>query len=770
MRRRDVIGLAAGLAAVGEVRSEVRGERVEGIGATMEIAWDRWGIPHINAESQEDAFFGQGYAAASMRLWQMDLARRRSLGRLAVAFGAEFVPFDIAARTVAFRGDVEAEWRHQDPRVRPLARAWTRGVNARIAAVAADPALLPPEFAALGMRPETWDENDLIRMRDSSAPNLRAEMRRAVLAAQGALALDGLAAPLDPPIALHVPEGLDCAKLHPSQLALLNRLTAPLPFARAQRQGDAGWADPDARQGSNAWVIAPWRSGTGRAILANDPHLAVSVPGPRFITHLRAPGLDAIGAGPATRPGFQFGHNDRIAFGRTDFQIDQEDLYVLELNDDGSAYRGPEGWLPIARVEERIEVRGGAAAVAQVATTALGPVVFEDRAARHALVARSALREPGPSVALEYVAVVLARNWDEYRAAIRTAAWGSNYMYADVDGNIGWQTGGRVPRRVGHDGLMPVPAASRARWDGFLGQEEMVSRFNPSEGWIATANQMPFPPGWPEAQVTSREWIPDDRYRRIATVLGNRERIGLEESLALQRDTVSLRAEALRPVMAALGGEAAVVLRGWDGRVEAGSEAAALFELWWSDMAAAVRQAMVPERLREAIPLVHPHVVLALVRGEAFAGVEGRLADRLGLAQAALDRAAESLASRPEGARRWGDLHRLELRHSLSALVPGADVTSAGLGIGGSGGDGATVMARWWAGPAATQVSGGASFAAVIDVGNWDAARAINLPGQSGDPRSRHYSDLAAMWVAGETFALRVRGIEAEGVVRLFLK
>jgi penicillin amidase len=191
--------------------------------------------------------------------------------------------------------------------------------------------------------------------------------------------------------------------------------------------------------------------------------------------------------------------------------------------------------------------------------------------------------------------------------------------------------------------------------------------------------------------------------------------------------------------------------------VDADSEEAALFELWSAEMAIAVRDAMVPAALREAIPVVHPHVVLALVLGE-----DKRLADRTGLAQAALDRAAALLAVRPAGRRRWGDLHRLELRHTLSALIPGADISA-----GGSGGDGSTVMARWWAGLHATQVSGGASFAAVIDLGRWEAARGINLPGQSGDPRSRHYGDLAPLWIEGRSMSLAVDGIEASEVVRL---
>ncbi|NDG49117.1 MAG: penicillin acylase family protein, partial [Rhodospirillales bacterium] len=161
--------------------------QVQGLTAPVEIITDRWGIPHINAESQEDAFFGQGYAAATARLWQLDVTRRRQLGRLAEAFGPDFLPFDEASRHVVFRGDVAAEWPRQSPRAHALAQAWVAGINARVAEVLADPGLLPPEFLAMDTQPEPWHVDDLIRMRWGAGPNIRNEMRRALLACQGLL-------------------------------------------------------------------------------------------------------------------------------------------------------------------------------------------------------------------------------------------------------------------------------------------------------------------------------------------------------------------------------------------------------------------------------------------------------------------------------------------------------------------------------------------------------------------------------------------------------
>ncbi len=729
--------------------------QVQGIAAPVEIVTDRWGMPHITAASQADAFFGQGYAAASNRLWQMDIARRRMLGRMAVAFGAEYLPLDQAARTLLFRGDLQAEWAVQYPPAVPLARAWVAGVNARIAEVLANPALLPPEFVAMEMRPEPWAADDLMLMRRSGPPNVRGEMRRAVLACAGALELDGLAQKLEPPHPLVVPAGLDPCALRPEMLAVLERNAGPAPWPRTRRAGALGPAgtalalvdDLDSQQGSNAWVVSPARTGTGRALLATDPHLPVSVPGPQFLVHLKAPGLDAIGSGWVFRPGTQGGHNDRVARGRTDFQMDQEDLVLLELDAAGTAYRVPGGWAPITRSTERIAVRDAAPAELAVAGTPLGPVIHEDRAARRALVLRSAQLQSGPSTALEYIGVTIARNWAEHQAALRFVSWGSNYFYADVEGNIGWQTGGRMPRRRGHDGLLPVPAAGGFGWDGFLPLEEMVGEFNPPRGWIGSGNQMPFPEGWPDARRTSWEWIPDDRYRRLSEVLAVQVPHAQAEALALQQDVVSLRARALLPVLASLPDPPAeaALLRAWDTRMEADSEAAALFAFWWSELAGAVRLAMVPEPLRAALPSLHPQVMLALATGE-----DPRLGERrLPLVSQALHAAATRWRALPAAERRWGDQHRVELRHALGGLLPDANVLG-----GRSGGDGATLMARWWVSAARPQTTGGASYRMVVELGDWERARASNLPGQSGDPRSPHYADLYGMWVAGETFPL----------------
>jgi penicillin amidase len=768
MRRRGLLKGAAVLAgAMRAVPAFAASDMaMQGLSAPVEIVTDRHGIPHITAQTIPDAFFGQGYAAATHRLWQMDLSRRRGLGRLAAAFGPDFVPFDIAARTMLFRGDLAAEWQALDPRVPPILRAFVAGINARIREIGDNPALLPPEFAGLGAHPEEWAPEDLLRARYGGGRNVEAEFRRARLACRGILGADAITQTLQPPWTLAVPEGLDPCALHADDLALYHRLGARLPFGRAMQHAGLGLPEIDSAQGSNAWVVAPERSATGRAILANDPHLPFSVPGPRFITHLRAPGLDAIGAGPASRPGFQFGHTDRIAFGRTDFRIDQEDLYVLRLNEDATAYRAAAGWQPVSRFAETIEVRGSAPVTVTIGTTPLGPIIAEGPGRGLALRAASML--PGPPVGLEYVLVPLSTDWASYRRAISAAVWGSNYMYADTSGNIGWQTGGRAPRRTRHDGLMPVPAEGDYPWDGLIPIDELPGEYNPERGWIASANQMPFPPDYPIAERrVGFEWISDDRYRRICNVLATEPKHALADSVALQHDTFSLRAAALRPLLARVEAAdlagAVAMLHAWDGRVDAGSTAAALYEFWSAELQVAMAERLIPAAARGLITSVDPHVVRDLLLApDARLGADP-VAARDAIVAAALRAALYQVAGRD-----WGRIHTVDLHHSLSAAMPGLRSDVTGLG---SGGDGTTVMARWWASIANPNTSGGAMFAAVVDVGNWDATQAVIAPGQSGDPRSPHYADGYGPWLAGEYFALPFgrAAVEAAAETRLTL-
>ena len=472
-RRSFLLGSAATVALLPAARlgAEVPVVRREvvapGLSANVEIIDDPWGVPHIRARSIPDAFFGQGYAVARDRLFQIDLSHRRELGRLAEAFGPAFAEHDAAARLFLFRGDLDAELARVPANILACARAYVAGINARIDEVLADPALLPLEYRILGVSPLKWDVREMVLARGEGFGSVDDEVRRARLAAMGLLELDAIIAPLHPAWPLTVPEGLDAAAISEADLGVLN--LGGLPFGSlVPADSSAAAAEARANAGSNAWTIGPGRTATGRPILANDPHLGIGSFDPRHVAHLTAPGLDVIGGGAPGLPGIMQGHTDHFAFGRTNFHIDQDDLFVLELHpDDPERYRHGDGWRPFERVEVSIPVKGAAPRAATLRYAAQGPVVSHDPA-RHRATALAAIDlQPGASGAFAMIAINLARDWaDLHESAFRFHPSPTNFHYADVDGNHGWQAIGFVPVRRRGDGLLPVPGDGRYDWTG----------------------------------------------------------------------------------------------------------------------------------------------------------------------------------------------------------------------------------------------------------------------------------------------------------------
>ncbi|PSJ38018.1 penicillin acylase family protein [Allosphingosinicella deserti] len=764
-RRSFLLGSAAALAmvpagteAAGSLpRGGVRQVDAAGLSRPIEIIDDPYGIPHIRARSIPDAFFGQGYVVARDRLFQIDLAHRRELGRLAEAFGPDFARHDATAHLFHYRGDLDAELARIPADILASAKAYVAGINARIDEVLADPALLPLEYSILGVRPLRWDLRDLVLARGVQGGSVEDEVRRARLAGMGLLDFDAVMAPLRPASTLRVPEGLDAAAVSDADLGVLRG--GGLPFGSIIPVPDA--ANPGAAEranaGSNAWTIAPARSATGRPILANDPHLGIGGFGPRHVAHLSAPGLDVIGAGSPGLPGIMQGHTDRFAFGRTNFHIDQEDLFILELDPaDPERYRHAGGWKRFERTEISIPVRGGAPVTSVLRHSVHGPVVSHDPARRRATALAAIELQPGASGAFSMIAINLARDWTGLRRAFRFHPSPTNFHYADVDGNHGWQVIGFVPMRRKGDGLMPVPGDGRYDWTGMRDFRALPSAYNPAAGWFASANQNNLPANWPRDRIPAFSFRDPYRYERIAEVLRAQPQHSLGDSVALQHDTLSTPARqliALLPARGSAGAQPAIaMLRGWDARMDGGSGAAALYQILWRELGDRMLAAIVPDRARALVDEIAPSVLLGLLAmPDARLGADPAAA-RDALFDAALAAAWATAVGRlgPDPATwRWAALHQVRIAHPLSRL-PAIAAAFPAIEGEGSGGDSYTVMARWLRDAPNWQTSGGASYLQVIDVGAWDNSLMLNLPGQSNDPRSPHYRDQYLPWTGGK--------------------
>ncbi|HET6471985.1 MAG TPA: penicillin acylase family protein [Pseudomonadales bacterium] len=735
--------------------------RIPGLLSAAEIHVDEWGVPHIYAGSQYDAFFVQGFNAARDRLWQIDLWRRRGLGELSAVLGPDYVAQDRAARLFLYRGDMYREWLAYGSDAKRIAEAFTAGINAYVDLTAAHPEWLPPEFGVLGYRPARWSASDVVRIRGNGLwRNLTNEVERAKILCRFPASIDSLHKRLEPNWNVTVPTGLDPCEIPKNVLDVYLLAKAPVTFSHPSRAlAEATNDEHRTGIGSNNWVVAPSRTASGRPILANDPHRGHAVPSLRYAAHLVAPGLDVIGAGEPALPGISIGHNERIAFGLTIFPIDQEDLYVYDTRPDApQEYRYGDRWEPMTTLNESIEVRDAPAQSVELRFTRHGPVIFEDREHHRAYAARVAWLEPGMAPYFGSVEYMRAQNWDQFVAALnRWGAPSENQVYADVDGNIGYKPAGLFPRRTNWDGLLPVPGDGRYEWDGFFDMDALPQEFNPARGFVATANAMNLPEDYPiNARRIGFEWSAPWRARRITEVLEAQPHHTFADSLALQRDyTSTLALELVRRIPTTDNDEAAKMLREWNGVLSPDSAAAALYVVWYNKRLNPALAAWAAPA--DAVPLIQPIDSLA-----ALDLIDSDRPATTPLIENSLRAAwadTRALLGPDPAAWRWGTLHKTAFRHPLGDRLP-----QGAMNAYSRGGDGTTPNNTSFDG-ADYSVTSGASWRMVLDVGNWDAAQMTNAPGQSGDPRSPFYSNLLEGWSNDRSFPLLYSRTAVDGHV-----
>ncbi len=759
---------------------------VAGLEKPATVLVDRWGVPHIYANTLYDAFYVQGFMAARDRLWQIDLWRKRGLGEMAKDFGPAYVEGDRMARAVLFRGDMYREWLAYGSDAKRVAEAFVAGVNAYVAQVEAHPDLLPPEFKILNYKPSRWRADDIVRIRHHGLTlNFTGEIDRAQIfcyVKPNAVRADWVRRELDPPVEPKVPDGLDTCAVPAAELRKAYDLATAAPRFPKDVWSQGGtskaenipveqlYATVDASSdtarslGSNNWVIAGSRTATGRPILANDPHRAHGAPSLRYISHLNAPGLSVIGAGEPFLPGISIGHNGTVAFGLTRFYMDQEDLYVYETNPaQPHEYRYKGRWEPMETISEQIAVRGEPAPrKVTIDYTRHGPVLYADAKGNRAYALRAAWLDLGMAPYFGSMDYMRAQNWDQFRAAMnRWGAPGENQVYADRFGNIGWIPGGLTVNRPNWDGLMPVPGDGRYEWAGYRNMDELPWAFNPAPGFVVTANENNIPSNHPAAKIgVGYEWSDSSRARRLKALVAANARSSLEDSMAWQNDTVSLPAQRVVALVKPLNSSDAQVQRGldllrnWDGNERADSAPAALFEVWFSKYlrTAIVRAALTQEGSRLVGAADASRVIAVLERPDTWMTVDKRNEIMMATLKSAMLEIEKKLGADPKSWQ-WGKLHTAVFNHPLSAILDPAVRQQYDVNAGPIGGSSFTPMNTSYRNND-FQLTAGASFRMVLDVGNWDASRVVNTPGQSGNPASPHYRDLAPLWARGEYFPL----------------
>ncbi|MDA5194530.1 penicillin acylase family protein [Govanella unica] len=738
----------------------------QGLEQPAEILIDYWGIAHIYAGTVHDAFFLQGYNAARDRLWQIDLWRKRGLGLLSRDFGPDYIAQDRAARLFLYRGDMAREWAAYGPDAKSQTEAFVAGVNAFVGEIRNGARPLPVEFTTASSMPDLWSPEDILRIRSHGLTrNLTSEVARAHVACKAGLQADRLRRKLEPDWTTKIPAGLDPCQI-PKEVLTDYRLgtdgvTLGKPSTKTALDDEPFAEEPITAAGSNAWIIGPERTTTGRPILASDPHRAVTVPSLRYIVHMNAPGFSVIGAGEPFLPGVSIGHNDTIAFGLTISAIDQEDLYVYDLNPaNAGQYRYQGQWEDVTIIKEPIPVKGQPDAIVELRFTRHGPVLYQDPAGARLFALRGLWSEPGAAAYFASSRYMTAHDWDAFKAAV--AEWrtpSENLLYADKNGNIGWVVAAGAPLRPNWDGLLPVPGDGRYEWNGLAPADRLPQSYNPRAGWFASANEMNLPADYPLRDMKPGfEWAEASRATRLKDVLGSAAKTSLADSMALQMDDYSVMARRLTKLLAPLISDDPVIhnglalLKSWNLHIERDSAAAALFEVWSIGYLGKATVAKVSPAVE---PIIKSGAIDAVVSylekpDRALGRDPARARDALLLST--LKEAMTDLQTRlgPDHATwRWGQLHHAQFDHVLSPTADSALRAQLNVGPMQKSGGTTTVNLSPYDISDFRQVHG-ASFRMVLDVGEWDNSVTINTPGQSGNPFDPHYRDLFPLWLNGQ--------------------
>jgi penicillin amidase len=490
---------------------------------------------------------------------------------------------------------------------------------------------------------------------------------------------------------------------------------------------------PTLAQGSNNWAVDGTKSATGRPILASDPHRTITIPSLRKTIHLVAPGWNAIGAGEPALPGIALGHNEEIAFGFTITGTDQQDIYVEKLNPkNADEYWFQGAWKRMQVEKEKLNVKGEKTPrEIELRFTVHGPIIYQDPAGTRAYALRWVGAEPGGAGYLAGLSAARAKNWDEFKSSVaRFKVPSENMVYADRAGNIGFIVAGLAPVRKNWTGLLPVPGTGEFEWSGFIPPDQMPMVFNPPKHFVATANNNILPPGY--NRILSYEWGPSWRVSRVNELLSAPKKFSVQDFESMQYDVVSLPARRFQSVLrkwkVPAGRRAQVVERilQWDARLTIDSAPGLVYELWFQK---------IPTALYGADLAARTSLEVTFQKLESLTDF-GVLRDTLDATLAELDRYLGPDMDRW----RLGMLSKLTFKHPLN-------VPQWNRGPIPRPGDAQTVSAF---GVTATHESSGASYREVIDLADWDRSTMTNAPGESGDPASPHYDDLAGDWANGK--------------------
>ncbi len=728
----------------------------------VEVRRDRYGMVHISASSSSDAYRALGYTHAQDRLWQMELIRRVGMGRLAEAVGAEAIPVDRLFRTIGLwhvAGQSEVQL---DPETRQALSAYAEGVNEYLEQTKGR---RPLEFDMLGIEPEPWTVRHSLLVSRLMAWEL--DYSRWMDVTLGVLVerfgIDR-AKELFPAWPEEAPRIVPSDERKSRSLGFREFLNAEQAARKV-----LGWASLG--HGSNSWVVAGSRTRSGKPILANDPHLLLMTPGRFHESHLTAPGLEVSGLCIPGVPFAIIGRNRAIAWGLTNAMMDDHDFYVERVDDPThpTKYELDGTWRALGVREDTILVRDGDPLILTIYSTHRGPVVNRiEPAARltHQLLSMRWSGHVPANDARAFYLINRASTWPEFRSSLEYfTAPAQNFLYADTAGNIGYQTGGKLPVRSAGHAWLPSPGwLSSSDWTGFIPTSSLPSLYNPRRGFIVTANNRIIDDGYP--YHISHVWEPPWRAERLNEALQSDSMITVEGMERLQQDVLSPLARRVAPLIVSVVSDsgasaeernAVMYLRSWDYRMVGSSPAATIFEVTYLHLVSAtLEDELGPELLAvydtlASMPLTTIERLLRQPTSPWFDDVRTpEVESRDDIIRRSFHQAIEDLTRRlgPDVRTwRWDEVHAVTFEH-----VFGADPRLALIFNNGPypvRGSHSTVSVGYYALTQPFRMTVGSSTRQVYDLSDVNNTRSVVPPGQSGQAFHANYNDQIPLWLNG---------------------
>ena len=747
----------------------------------VEIITDRYGVPHIYAENEDDLFFAQGYAHAQERLWQMELNRRVGSGRLAEIFGPVALEADRMSRRIGMHRSSQDEAKQLPGHNRRILEAYACGVNAYIDRHKHN---LPLEFTLLRFKPTPWRIADSIQWSKMIGWNLsgnwETEMVRArIVSTLGAQRAAKLEAGYDSKHPLIIPPGIAYQGINLGMLEQYEQLKQLSGF------GMLG--------ASNNWVIDGNLSTTGSPILCNDPHLGQVAPSIWYECHLAAGDINVVGASFPGAPGIIIGHNDHIAWGVTNAISDTQDLYIEKFNPQNPRqyeYKGQ--WEEATIVREEIKVKGiREPIVEEVRITRHGPILTNLPFTTNGNISSSNgthIQETELPLALRWTGleqchiisavqkINRATNWDEFREGLRD--WDvppQNVVYGDREGNIGYIMAGAIPVRGQDQHLLPTPGwTGEYEWTGLIPFEELPQTFNPEQHFIVTANNRVIDDNYP--YYITHEWLNGYRAQRIRDLLLNKDKLSPDDMATIQSDQYALPAVEIVPHILAITTETPLekaaqdVLRIWNYTLTTDSVAASIYTTFLNKLERIVfeailgaDEALISDFLGRGATILatmngyasrsKPLLIRLMNEGDDSWFTDAAISNGPKSWHAALSRAfnaaVEELKSTlGDNISRWqyGQIHQMTYNHPLGAVKPLNKIFNRGPYPLGGDIDTVNMGASQPAQP--DVVITVPSYRQIVNLADMKSSRSGHAPGQSGHTVSRHYDDFIKPWLS----------------------